>query len=402
MSIDDALARRNAIILAGGHALAGANASVVIATGALVGQMLAPSPAWSTLPITTFVLGTALATMPAAWLMRRLGRRDAYRIGAGFGVVAGLMAAYAVREAAFVLFLFATALCGAYQAFVVSYRFGATDLASPAFRPRAISIVLLGGLVSAFVGPQLVIHTKDLVPPYVFLASYIGQAGFALAAILVLSFTRFPDQGAASAAGAAPARPLREIFRSFRLRVALVCGAVAQSMMNLIMTATPLAMIGCDLSTTDATLAIQWHIVGMFVPGFLTGRLINRFGVFPIIILGLALLAGCGVVALAGITVSHFFVALILLGLGWNFAFVGASTLIAEGQAPAERNKVQGFNDLVVFSVTAIASLSAGKILAYQGWGALNLALFPFVGIAFALVVWLMLVERRRAASAAE
>jgi MFS family permease len=401
MSANDSLARRNAIVLAGAHALAGANASVVIATGALVGQALAPSPDWATLPITTFVLGTALATLPAAAMMRELGRRDSYRIGAGFGVVAGLLAAYAVREAWFTLFLLATALCGAYQAFVVSYRFGATDNASPAFRPRAISYVLLGGLASAIVGPQLVIHTKDLTPPITFLASYVGQALFAGAALLLLGLTRFPA-AAASDAGAAPARPLREILAAPRLRVAIACGAVAQALMNLIMTATPLAMVGCGLTATEATLAIQWHIIGMFAPGFFTGGLINRFGTYPVMLLGLALLASCGVVALAGISVEHFFVALILLGLGWNFAFVGASALIAADQRPAERTKVQGVNDLIIFSVTAAASLSAGKILAGFGWSALNLTLFPFVLAAALLVLWLARVERRPAREAAE
>jgi MFS family permease len=399
---DDSLARRNAIVLAGAHAFAGANASVVIATGALVGQVLAPSASWATLPITTFVLGTALATMPAAWLMRVIGRRDAYRIGAAIGALAGLMAAYAVREALFPLFLLATAMCGAYQAFVVSYRFGATDHASPAFRPRAISYVVMGGLASAIVGPQLVIHTKDLTPPYTFFSSYLVQAAVAALAIGVLGFTRFTAQEAAGDAPAEPARPLRDIFRSAKIRVAVACGAIAQALMNLIMTATPLAMIGCDLSTTQATLAIQWHIVGMFLPGFFTGHLINRFGVYPVMMLGLALLAACGVVALMGITVAHFYAALILLGLGWNFAFVGASSLIAEGQRPAERTKLQGFNDLIIFSTTALASLLAGKILAGFGWGALNLTLFPFVGAAVVMVIWLMRYERRVASAAAE
>lgn len=396
MPFNDALARRNAVILAVAMGLAGANAAVVIATGALVGQMLAPSPDWATAPITAFVIGTAAATMPAAWLMRKLGRRLAYQIGAGIGVVAGILAAWSVQVALFWPFMAATALCGAYQAFVISYRFGATDTASPALRPRVISYVVLGGLASAVVGPQLVIHTKDLMPPYTFLPSYIGQAVVAALAIVVLGLLRMPALVVGTGADE-QARPMAQIFRAPRLRVAVVCGAIAQALMNLIMTATPLAMIGCAHSTTESTLAIQWHIVGMFLPGLFTGTLINRFGVYPIMILGLVLLAACGVVALSGISVPHFYAALILLGLGWNFAFVGASTLVVEGLRAAERTKVQGINDLIVFATTSIASLSAGKILASFGWGTLNMTIFPFVLAAAILVLWLIRHEKRLA-----
>jgi MFS family permease len=385
--VDDTIARRNAAVLASAGALAGANASVVFATGALVGQALGPSPEWATAPTTTFVIGTALATMPAAWLMRRLGRRMAYQIGSAIGVMAGLLAAISIRDGAFIAFMFATTLCGVYHAFVQSYRFGATDTASPALRPKVVSWVLAGGVASAFIGPQLVIHTKDITPPHLFMASYVGQAMVAAIAMLALSLFRNPpplDQ-----TGMAPARPLREILKSRRLVVAIACGAIAQALMNLIMTATPLAMIGCFHSTTDATLAIQWHIVGMFLPGFFTGHLIARFGVYRVIGLGLVLLAACGAVALTGITVAHFYAALVLLGIGWNFAFIGASALVAEGQRPNERNKVQGFNDLLIFSITAVASLSSGKILAAFGWASLNMVLFPFVIAAGLMVFWL-------------
>lgn len=394
---DDATARRNALLLAGSMALAGANASVVIATGGLVGRMLAPSPEWATAPVTTFVVGSALATLPAAWLMRRLGRRDAYRIGAGFGALAGLIAAYAVREAGFALFLLATALCGVYQAFVMSYRFGAMDGASPAFRPKAISWVLLGGLVSAVVGPQMVIFTKDLMPPFTFLASYLAQGAVAALAIVVLGFTRFAPLPVHSLAGE-EMRPLRVIFASTRLRVAVLCGATAQALMNLIMTASPLAMIGCALSEGDAAMAIQWHIVAMYLPGFFTGALIARFGVYPVKMVGLLLLAGCGVVALTGISLMHFNLALILLGLGWNLTFVGATALVVEGLRPVERTRVQGINDLVIFTSTALASLAAGRVLAQFGWGTLNLAVFPFVALALVLLFWLAFHEECREA----
>lgn len=398
MFVDDQLARRNALVLAFAMALAGANASVVISTGALVGRMLAPSPEWATAPITTFVIGTALMTMPAATMMRRLGRRDAYRLGALFGVVAGLMAAVSVKLASFWVFMLATALCGAYQAFVISYRFGAADHASPAFRPKAVSYVTLGGLASAIVGPQLVILTKDMMAPYTFLASYIGQAVVAGLAILVLAAFVGPAQVASTEPGG-EARPTREILRSTRLRIAIFCGAIAQALMNLIMTATPLAMLGCNHTDTDSTLAIQWHIVAMYLPGLFTGSLIIRFGVYPIMTLGLALLAGCGVVALMGVSIGHFFAAMILLGLGWNFAFVGATTLVLDGLRPAERTRIQGINDMIVFATTACASLLAGKILAWFGWATLNGVIFPFVVMGGAMVIWLARQPRPGAAT---
>jgi MFS family permease len=397
MAQDDALARRNALVLSGAQALAGANASVVFATGALVGAALGPSPAWATAPTTTFVLGTALATMPAAWLLRTLGRRAAYQYGAAMGLIAGLVAAYAIRQGSFALFMVATAMCGCYQAFVVNYRFGATDNATPAFRPKAIAWVLAGGIAAAFVGPQLVIHTKDITPPFTFMASYMGQAMVAGLSIGLLFF--FRNAPAPVAGSEAPARPLREILKSRRLKLAIGISAIAQALMNFIMTATPLAMIGCFHTTTDATLAIQWHIVGMFLPGFFTGPLIARFGVYKVIATGLLLLALCGVVGLSGITIAHFNAALILLGVGWNFAFVGASAVVAEGQKPAERNMVQGFTDLVIFSVTALASLSSGKLLAGFGWASLNVALFPFVVAALAMVVVLLRDEKQRLAA---
>lgn len=393
MVFDDRLARANAVTLSLAQGLAGANASVVFATASLVGQAIGPSPAWATAPVTTFVIGTACASLPAAALARRLGRRSAYQIGASIGVLAGLLAAWAIAAGQFSLFLLATAFCGIYQAFVMGYRFGATDHASPAFRPKAISWVLLGGVAAAFVGPQLVIATKDLFPPLTFMASYLGQACVAALAILVLM--RFREGPPLVVASDAPARPLRAILASRRLCVAIACGAISQASMNLIMTASPLAMVGCDHSSTQAALAIQWHIVGMFLPGLFTGGLINRFGAYRVIAAGLGCLALCGAVALSGIGLLHFNAALVLLGIGWNFSFVGASSLVAEGQLPAERTKIQGFNDLVIFSTTAVASLSSGKILAYFGWGTLNLSLFPFLALAALLLVWLVRQESR-------
>jgi MFS family permease len=255
--------------------------------------------------------------------------------------------------------------------------------------------VLAGGVAAAFVGPQLVIHTKDLMPPFLFSASYLGQAVVAGLSILVLMLFRNAPP-AEPGADNRPARPLREILQSRRLKLAIGISAIAQALMNFLMTATPLAMIGCFHTTTDATLAIQWHIVGMFLPGFFTGQLVAKFGVYRVIAFGLVLLALCGVVALSGITIAHFNIALILLGVGWNFAFIGASALVTEGQRANERNKVQGFTDLVIFSVTALASLSSGKLLAGFGWASLNWVMFPFI-LAALMMVMLLVRDAKRA-----
>ena len=393
MQHQDALARRNALVLALASVFAGANAAVLFATAAIIGQRLGPSPAWTTAPITAFVLGTAGMTLPAAHLATRIGRRRTYQAGTLFGILAGLTAALAIRESLFWLFMGAAALCGAYQAFVVSYRFGATDQASPAFIPRAVSWVLLGGLVSAFVGPQLVIFSKDLIGPHPFIASYLLQAAVALLAMLCLGAYRNgpPPSRAAQAA----LRPLREVVKSPHLRVAFLAGATAQSLMNYVMTAAPLAMVGCAHTTTDAALGIQWHIVGMYLPGFFTGQLIGRFGVNAIMQFGLAILALCAAVAMAGVDIGHFFVSMILLGVGWNFAFVGATTLVATKAAEGERTRVQGFNDFVVFGVTAVASLLAGRVLTAFGWSSLNLSMYPLLLVAACGVAWLSLHDRR-------
>jgi MFS family permease len=384
--IDDALARRNVLVLAAAQALAGGNAAVIFATGGIVGAMLAPDKSWSTLPVTAYVIGLAAGTLPFGWLGRRYGRRPAFQVGALCGVLTGLLAALGVLWGSFALVCLGNVFGGLYAAGHQAYRFAAADTASPAFKPKAISWVLAGGLAAAFIGPQLVIHTKDLWAPYLFAATFLGQAAVAALAMVVLVFVRIPKP-APTPAGAG--RPLSVVARQPRFVVAVACGVASYALMNLVMTSAPLAMIGCNHSITDATLGLQWHVVAMYGPSFFTGSLIARYGVERIIAAGLGLIFLSAIVALAGLTVAHFWISLILLGLGWNFGFVGATTMVTQCHRPEERNRVQAFNDFLIFGTMAVGSLASGKILAFYGWSAVNGVVFPFVLIALGMLWWL-------------
>ncbi|MEZ5839911.1 MAG: MFS transporter [Hyphomicrobiales bacterium] len=392
--VDDRLARRNALILAVAQALGGANSTVTFALGGLVGHWLAENKALSTLPITCFVLGTAATTIPASMLTRRIGRRAGFMIGSLLGIVAGLTAMRAIMIADFWLFALGTFLAGCYAAFVQLYRYAAADTASDAFRGKAISWVLAGGVAAGVIGPQLVIYTRDLFAPIAFAGAFAVQASVAFLAMLVLSFVRIPPPRPIAETGTG--RPLLTIMRQPRFIVAVICGITSYALMNLVMTGAPLAMVGCDHTVGDAALAIQWHVIAMFGPSFFTGHLISRFGKEAVVMAGLVLLAGCGVVALMGVELMHFWTALILLGVGWNFGFVGATTMVTDCYRPEERNKVQGTNDFLVFAFVALASVSSGKLLDSSGWEAINWMLFPFTGACFAMLVWLDVRRRMR------
>jgi predicted MFS family arabinose efflux permease len=394
----DRLARRNAILLALAAGIGGGNAAINIALGGIVGGLLAPDRSLATLPITAFVLGSFLTAMPASLLMAKVGRKVGFLLGGAIGVSGGLIAAAGVMSASFPLFMAGTLLAGSYHGFAQFYRFAATDGASPAFRPKAVSYVLVGGLASAVVGPQMIIHTKESVPGILFAGPFIGAAVLIALAMIFVVTTRFPDISEAGASGPPP-RPLGAIARQPAFVGAVVTGMISYALMNLVMTASPLAMIACGHSVDTAALGIQWHIIAMYAPGFFTGALIARFGVDKVMITGLALLAGCGVVALAGISVAHFWAALILLGVGWNFAYVGATTLVASAHTPAERGKVQGLNDSLVFGLVALASLTAGWLQSSRGWEAVLLVIFPAVAVA--LVATVMASRRRLRATPA-
>ena len=392
-TIDDALARRNAMVLAVAQALAGGNNTVIVSTASIVGAVLAPDKGLATLPITAMVIGMWFGTLPVGWLARRFGRRFALQIGSVFGVLSGLISYSAVMNGQFWLLLIGTFCGGLYAAAHNSYRFAAADTASEAFRPKVVSWVLAGGVFAAVIGPQLVIFTKDLLSPHMFAASYLGQSACALIAAGVLMFVKIPPLPATRIENP---RPLGAIVRTPRFIVAVACGMASYAMMNMVMTSAPLAMIGCGHSVTDATLGIQWHVLAMYAPSFVTGSLISRFGVERITGIGLGLIALTAVVGIAGISVAHFWSALVLLGVGWNLAFIGATTMVTQCHRPHERNKVQAFNDFLIFGSMAVASFSSGQLLEYLGWQAINEVIFPTVLVAGALLVWLSL--RRRAA----
>ena len=390
-TIDDALARRNAMVLAVAQALAGGNNTVIVSTASIVGAVLAPDKGLATLPITAMVIGMWFGTLPVGWLARRFGRRFALQTGSVFGVLSGLISYSAVMNGQFWLLLIGTFCGGLYAAAHNSYRFAAADTASEAFRPKVVSWVLAGGVFAAVIGPQLVIFTKDLLSPHMFAASYLGQSACALIAAGVLMFVKIPPLPATRVENP---RPLGAIVRTPRFIVAVACGMASYAMMNMVMTSAPLAMIGCGHSVTDATLGIQWHVLAMYAPSFVTGSLISRFGVERITGIGLGLIALTAVVGLAGITVAHFWSALVLLGVGWNLAFIGATTMVTQCHRPHERNKVQAFNDFLIFGSMAVASFSSGQLLEYLGWQAINEVIFPTILLAGAMLVWLTVRKR--------
>lgn len=393
-TIDDTVARANVRRLAAAQALTGANAAVVFATGSIVGATLAPSMSLATLPLSIYMLGLAAGTLPTGMISQAYGRRAAFIAGTGCGALCGLIAAVAILYGSFVLFCFATFLGGIYGAVSQSYRFAATDSASVAYRPKAISWVMAGGVFAGFLGPQLVQWTMDFWPPYLFAVSFLVQAAVALVAMAVLAGVNAPKPAPAQMSGG---RPLTEIVLQPRFIAAVICGAVSYTGMNFLMTSAPLAMKLCGLSLSDSNFGIQWHIVAMFGPSFFTGSLISRFGAAKIAAFGLVLEAAAAVVGLSGITAMHFWVGLFVVGVGWNFSFVGASALIVETHGPQEGKKVQAFNDFIVFGLVAIGSFSSGQLLASHGWSMVNIVVFPAVALALLGLAVAATTQRRTA-----
>jgi predicted MFS family arabinose efflux permease len=384
---NDRLARRNAVVLAAAQALAGANNTVIVSTGGIIGIMLAPDKAMATLPITLMIVGMWAGTLPVGAAAHALGRRAALQIGSAFGVLGGLVGALAVASGSFGLFLLGTFCCGVYAAGHQSYRFAAADTASPKFRPKAVAWVLSGGVFAGVLGPQLVIFTKDLWAPYLFAATYVAQAAVAALAAAVLMLVRIPRRTARLGGGTG--RPLIEIARAPRFLVAVACGVASYAMMNLVMTSAPVAMVACNHSMTEAALGLQWHVLGMYLPSFFTGALIARLGVERVIGLGLLLLMASAAINVTGVSVWHFWIGLALLGVGWNFGFIGATALVTQCYRPAECTKVQAFNDFLIFGSMAIGSAASGLLLASVGWTAVNQMVFPVVLLAGALLMWL-------------
>lgn len=357
--------RGNILRLAVAQALAGANSTVMYATGAIIGNMLTPNKALATLPITVFVVGMAACTLPAGAIARRHGRRAAFLAGTGCGVLTGLLAALAVVLGSFWLFCAATFFGGAYAAVVLSFRFAAADGVPPERRARALSAVMAGGVFAGVIGPQLVTFTMDVWPPHLFAATFLAQAAVAAVSAFVLLGVRVPMPTAKEIAGG---RPIGAIARQPRFITAVICGVVSYMLMNFLMTAVPLAMRLCGLSQEVSNLGLQWHVIAMYAPSFFTGRLIARFGARGVVVVGLAWIAASGLVGLAGVGVAHFWLTLILLGAGWNFGFLGASALVLECHRPEERTRVQSLNDFIVFGTMALGSLASGGLLTAYGW----------------------------------
>lgn len=375
----------NVLRLAIAQALAGANSTVVFATGAVVGNALAPSPVLATLPLSIFVLGMAGCTLPAGVIARRHGRRAAFMAGTGCGVLVGLLSSLAIVTANFWLFCVAMVFGGAYAAVVFSFRFAAADCVPPARRPRALSAVMAGGVFAGVIGPQLVTATMNAWPPYLFAATFLAQAGVAALAALVLSGVRLPAPPPGQAAGG---RPMGVILRQPRFVVAVICGAVSYLLMNFLMTAAPLAMRLCGHAQEDANLGLQWHVIAMYGPSFFTGRLITRFGAPRVVAAGLALTGLATLIGLAGIDVAHFWLALVVLGAGWNFGFVGASSMVLECHRPEERTRVQSVNDFIVFGLVALGSLSSGGLLTHYGWSTVLWVSFLPLAVAVAALAF--------------
>ena len=389
---DDARARSNVVRLAAAQALTGANSAVIFATGSIVGATLAPDISFATVPLSIYVVGLAAGTLPTGAISRRYGRRVAFIIGTGCGVATGLLGAFAILHGSFALFCGATFLGGLYGAVSQSYRFAAADGASAEYRPKAVSWVMAGGVFAGVLGPQLVQWTMEIWPPYLFAFSFVMQAVVAVVAMAVLAGIDAPRPAPSDLHGG---RPLLRIVRQPRFIAAALCGAIAYPMMNLVMTSAPLAMKMCGLSVSDSNFGIQWHIVAMYGPSFFTGSLIARFGAPRMVALGLLLEASAATIGLTGITAMHFWATLIVLGVGWNFSFVGASALVLETHRPQERNKVQAFNDFLVFGMMAVGSFSSGQLLANFGWSAVNLVVYPPVLLGLTVLALASFARRR-------
>ena len=383
----DARTKRNVLVLAACQALLNTTGSIYISVGALIGASLADNLAFATLPVALGVVGTALGTLPASLLMKRIGRRAGFIVGAGIGVVGATGAAFAIVAASFELFCVAAIVIGAYRAFGNLYRFAAADVAPVEFKSRAISYVLAGGVVAGFIGPSIAKLTRDAISSHEFAGCLLAMAALAALTALLVSLIRIPR--APEIASADAERPLGVIVRQPAMIAAVLAGAIGYAVMALLMTATPLAMIGHHHSFNSSATVIQWHVVAMFLPSFATGTLINRFGIVPILLSGAALLAGACITGGLGTSFAHFIIGLVMVGVGWNFLFIGGSTLLTTVHTPAERAKTQGLNDFVVFGSVAIASLSSGQLLHHVGWTAINLVALPVIAVAAIAIVML-------------
>ena len=386
-------AHKNVALLSACQGLLLTNNSILIAANGLAGYALATDKALATLPITTYIVGAALTTLPASLLMRRLGRRAGFTLGAVFGIVGALICSYAAFAHEFWLLCAGTLVLGIYNATGQYYRFAAADSAGIDFKSKAISLVLAGGIAGGFLGPETSKISKDFFVQAAFAGSYLSLGVFCLLAIGLISLIDIPPLTVAERKESG--RPLTTIARQPAFIVAVLSSVTGYGVMNLLMVATPLAMVACQHPFSDAAFVIQWHVIGMFAPSFFTGALIKRFGVVNVMLIGVVLNFGCIGVALAGLEVAHFWTAMVLVGVGWNFMFIGGTTLLTECHTPSERGKVQGANDLAIFLTMIVTSLSSGLLFTLQGWELMNQLAVPFLLLTGIAMLWLAAVQRR-------
>ncbi len=397
---DDTRAKRNVLVLVLAQALLGAQMPMIFVVGGLAGLMISPNPALATIPISLIVFGSMTTAPWLSALMQRHGRTIGFYVGAIAGAIGAAVSAYGLWIDSFPVFLAGSYVTGIYMSAQGFYRFAATDTASDTYKPKAISYVMAGGLLSAFIGPQLVKATAEatVIP---FLGTYAAVVVVNLVGALLFTFLDLPKAEPA-AADAPRGRNRLELLKDPKIVVSMICAAVSYALMNLMMTSTPLAVVGCGFTTGNAADVVSAHVIAMFAPSFFTGHLIARFGAAKIVATGLVLLALAGGVALTGVELYQFFAALILLGLGWNFGFIGATAMLTQAHKPEERGAVQGMNDFVVFGCVTIASLSSGVLMhsggedVVAGWTSVNLAMAPFLVLAGAALIYLALKPEPR------
>jgi MFS family permease len=382
--------RRTVLLLAVCQAMAMTGGTLLIATSALVGFRLSPDQRLATLPLGLQMLANMLTTVPASLLMQRIGRRKGFVFGSAIGIAGAALATWAIVRSNFVLFAAAAALSGSFAAFANYYRFAAADVATHDYRARAISWVLTGGVVAAVIGPNLARWTSG------WLATPFAGSYLALTAIMILSFftVMFLDIPHSAAEARGGGRPLRAIIAQPACTVALISGMFGYGLMSLVMSATPLAMQAHHYPFSDTAFVIQWHVLGMFTPSFFTGNLIRRLGVLRVMLTGVVLIMSCVLTNLAGTSLVHYSIALALLGVGWNFLFIGSTTLLTEAYAPEEKAKTQALNDFVVFTTVTIAVLTSGSLQHWLGWRAVNMGVLPLTLIPLVAILWLMRARR--------
>ena len=399
--VNDSLAKRNLVVLITAQAVLGAQMAISFILGGLAGQYLSPNACLATLPISLIILGSMLSAPVMATVMQKYGRRAGFMLGVVAGALSAGIQVYALYIQSFQLFLVGGFLTGIYMSAQGFYRFAATDTASPEFTPKAISWVMAGGLLAAIIGPQLVKLTQDALAPVPFAGAYLAVIALNIFGIFLFMALKIPKPEPVEI-GKSGGRSIGQLLRTPKVAVAIISGMVSYSLMNLVMTSTPLAVVGCGFQTNDAADVVSAHVLAMYVPSFFTGYIITWFGVRKVIATGLVILAAAGIVALSGVTLTHFFWVLILLGIGWNFGFIGATTMLAEAHRPEERGRVQGLNDFLVFGMVTVASLSSGGLMncsggtPQEGWQAVNLAMLPLLALAGGALLWFALSGKDR------